>query len=53
MAVLQSDGFRTIEWENGVHAVELLNKLGGAVDLLVSDIRMPIMDGIAGVLGAC
>jgi CheY-like chemotaxis protein len=46
VAVLQSDGFHTIEAENGVHAVELLNKLGGAVDLLVTDIKMPLMDGI-------
>jgi CheY-like chemotaxis protein len=46
IAVLQSDGFQTIEAENGVHALELVNKLGGAVDLLVSDIKMPLMDGI-------
>ena len=45
VAVLQSDGFHTIEAENGVQALELLNKLGGAVDLLVSDIKMPLMDG--------
>ena len=46
IAVLQNDGFQTIEAENGVHALELLNKLDGAVDLLVSDIKMPVMDGI-------
>jgi CheY-like chemotaxis protein len=46
MAVLQNDGFQTIEAENGGHALELLNKLDGAVDLLVSDIKMPVMDGI-------
>ena len=46
MAVLQSDGFQTIEAENGVHALELIHKAGGAVDLLVSDIKMPLMDGI-------
>ena len=46
IAVLQGDGFQTIEAENGVHALELLHKLGGAVDLLVSDIKMPLMDGI-------
>jgi CheY-like chemotaxis protein len=46
IAVLQGDGFQTIEAENGVHALELLNTLGGAVDLLVSDIRMPLMDGL-------
>ena len=46
IAVLQGDGFQTIEAENGVHALELLHKLGGAVDLLVTDIKMPLMDGI-------
>ena len=46
-AVLQSDGFQTSEAENGVQALELLRKLCGAVDLLVSDIKMPLMDGIA------
>src|SRR5215471_17190906 len=45
IAVLQGDGFQTIEAENGIHALELLHKLDGAVDLLVSDIRMPLMDG--------
>ena len=46
ITVLQGDGFQTIEAENGVHALELLNKHDGAVDLLVSDIKMPVMDGI-------
>jgi CheY-like chemotaxis protein len=45
-AVLQSDGYQITEAENGVQALELLRKLCGAVDLLVSDIKMPIMDGI-------
>ena len=44
--VLRSDGFQTLEAENGVQALELLRKLDGAVDLLVSDIQMPNMDGI-------
>ena len=46
IANLQGDGFQTIEAKNGVHALELLNKLDGAVGLLVSDIKMPVMDGI-------
>ena len=46
VAVLEGDGFQTIEAENGVHALELMHELGGAVDLLVSDIKMPLMDGI-------
>jgi CheY-like chemotaxis protein len=46
-AVLQSDGYQTTEAENGVQALDLLHKLCGAVDLVVSDIKMPIMDGLA------
>jgi CheY-like chemotaxis protein len=46
VAVLQRDGFQTIEAENGVQALELLRKFGTGVNLLVSDIKMPLMDGI-------
>jgi CheY-like chemotaxis protein len=46
IAVLQSDGFQTIEAENGVQALELIRKLGVTLDLLVSDIQMTKMDGI-------
>jgi CheY-like chemotaxis protein len=45
-AVLESDGFHTIEAENGVEALEQLRKLGTGVHLLVSDIKMPQMNGI-------
>jgi DNA-binding NtrC family response regulator len=45
-AVLQSDGFHTIEAENGVQALELLRRPGTDVDLVVTDIKMPLMDGI-------
>ncbi len=45
-AVLQSDGFQTLEAENGLQALELVRKLGTGLDLLISDIQMPIMDGI-------
>src|SRR5690242_12777926 len=46
-AVLRSNGFQTIEADNGSHALELLRKLGTGVDLIVSDIQMAVMDGIA------
>ncbi len=45
-AVLESEGFHTIEAEDGVQALELIRKLGTDVDLLISDIRMPQMDGV-------
>jgi DNA-binding NtrC family response regulator len=47
MAVLRSGGFQAMEAENGVQALELLRQLCGAVEFVVSDIKMPIMDGIA------
>jgi DNA-binding NtrC family response regulator len=46
MAVLQSDGFQSIEAENGAQALELLRKPGTDVDLVVTDIKMPLMDGM-------
>ncbi len=45
-AVLESYGFRTLEAEDGVQALEIIRDLGTGVDLLVSDIKMPKMDGI-------
>ena len=46
VAVLEGDGFQTIEAENGDQALELIHRLGADVDLVVSDIRMPLIDGI-------
>jgi CheY-like chemotaxis protein len=45
-AVLQQEGFQTIEAANGLEALKIMRDLGTAVDLLVSDIQMPRMDGI-------
>jgi two-component system cell cycle response regulator CpdR len=44
-SVLHAEGFHTMEAENGVQALELVRRFDGAVDLLVSDIEMPEMDG--------
>jgi two-component system cell cycle response regulator CpdR len=44
---LQLDGHVTAEAVDGAHALEILAAEGGAFDLVVSDIRMPVMDGIA------
>jgi CheY-like chemotaxis protein len=38
--------FRQLKRRMESTALELVNKLDGAVDLLVSDIKMPVMDGI-------
>jgi CheY-like chemotaxis protein len=32
---------------DGAHALDVLGREGGAFELLLSDIRMPVMDGIA------
>lgn len=42
---LQARGYEVHEAENGVEALELLEDLADAVDLVVSDVVMPEMDG--------
>jgi two-component system, cell cycle response regulator CpdR len=46
------DGHETITAEDGAEALEILNREGGAFDLLLTDIKMPVMDGIALALAA-
>jgi two-component system, cell cycle sensor histidine kinase and response regulator CckA len=42
---LRSRGYSVIEASNGVEAMEALDEKNGAVDLVVSDVVMPEMDG--------
>ena len=42
---LRSRGYSVIEASNGIEAMEALEEKGGAVDLVVSDVVMPEMDG--------
>jgi two-component system cell cycle sensor histidine kinase/response regulator CckA len=42
---LRSRGYSVIEASNGVEAIEALEEKDGAVDLVVSDVVMPEMDG--------
>jgi two-component system cell cycle sensor histidine kinase/response regulator CckA len=42
---LRSRGYTVIEAANGVEALEALEQEGGSVDLVVSDVVMPEMDG--------
>ncbi len=44
---IQLDGHTTVEAVDGAHALEIIEAEGGAFDLVISDIRMPAMDGIA------
>src|SRR5258708_3200630 len=46
------DGHATVTAEDGAEALEFLNHEPGAFDLLLTDIQMPVMDGIALALTA-
>src|SRR6202166_771080 len=46
------DGHDTVTAEDGAEALEILNRDQGAFDLLLTDIQMPVMDGIALALAA-
>lgn len=49
---LELDGHQVIEAEDGGIALEILSARHTAFDLLLSDIMMPVMDGIALALAA-
>ena len=46
------DGHETVTAEDGAEALDILNREAGAFDLLLTDIQMPVMDGIALALTA-
>ncbi len=46
------DGHDTVTAQDGAEALEILNRDQGAFDLLLTDIQMPVMDGIALALTA-
>jgi two-component system cell cycle response regulator CpdR len=46
------DGHHTVTAQDGAEALEILNRDQGAFDLLLTDIQMPVMDGIALALAA-
>jgi two-component system cell cycle sensor histidine kinase/response regulator CckA len=45
MRALTSRGYKVHEASSGVEALEIFNELGGKVDIVVSDVVMPEMDG--------
>lgn len=49
---LTQDGHVVTATSDGAEALDVLVKSGGAFDLLLTDIKMPIMDGIALALSA-
>ena len=46
------DGHNVVTAEDGAEALEILERESGAFDLLLTDIQMPVMDGIALALTA-
>ena len=46
------DGHQTVTAQDGAEALEILVREEGAFDLLLTDIQMPVMDGIALALSA-
>ena len=49
---LTMDGHEVVQNPDGAAALEALARDGGSYDLLLTDIRMPVMDGIALALSA-
>jgi len=44
---LASDGHEVVTAADGAEALDKLQREGGAFDLLLTDIKMPVMDGLA------
>jgi CheY-like chemotaxis protein len=45
-SVLARHGYDVLEAEDGLAAYELVERLAGGIQLLVTDVKMPRMDGI-------
>jgi CheY-like chemotaxis protein len=43
--MLENSGFTVIQAENGRHALQVSEQVGAAVELVVTDIHMPLMTG--------
>ena len=43
--VLQGEGFQVLEAADGVDALSLFGKLSGAIDLVITDVKMPRLSG--------
>ena len=49
---LRQDGHEVLSAHDGAEALDLLTRENGTFELLLTDIRMPVMDGIALALAA-
>ena len=45
-SILERENYRTTEANNGVEGLRIVKKLADALDIIVSDIRMPGGDGL-------
>ena len=45
--ILRRAGFRTIEAQDGLEACEIVQEIGDSIELLLTDFRMPQMDGLS------
>jgi CheY-like chemotaxis protein len=45
--ILRKAGFHTIEAQDGLEAYEIVRAIGASVELLLTDIQMPRMDGMS------
>jgi CheY-like chemotaxis protein len=43
--LLQKEGYTVLEAENGATALQLLDKTPNSIALVLTDLRMPVMDG--------
>jgi two-component system cell cycle response regulator CpdR len=49
---IAADGHDSVTVQDGAEALDILTREDGAFDLLLTDIQMPVMDGIALALAA-
>src|SRR6516164_6000228 len=45
-ALLRKEGFEVIEADDGIDGYDIVQKMGCNIDLLLTDINMPRMDGL-------
>jgi two-component system, cell cycle sensor histidine kinase and response regulator CckA len=45
VAILNRANFQVLSADNGAHAIQLAEKTEGRIDLLLSDVDMPVMSG--------
>ena len=46
-SILQREHFQTVEAEDGVRGLQIVQEFGDAVDVIVSDVQMPNCDGVS------